>query len=73
MAVTCIHAVVIESVAQALLATIDLKPDGLHMELTYQQIENLLGQRIPRVDDQLDAFSRKIGDLKIQEDFSLKF
>lgn len=60
LAVTLMHADVVEKIARALLATMDLKPDGLYMELTNQQVEILLGGKIPRMDSQLDDISIQI-------------
>lgn len=60
LAVMLMHASVVEKIARALLATMDLKPDGFHMELTNQQIEILLGGKIPRMDSQLDDMSIQI-------------
>lgn len=60
LAVTLMHANVVERIAQALLATMVVKPDGLYMELTNQQIEILLGWEIPRMDSQLDDISIQI-------------
>lgn len=59
-AVTLMHASVVEKIAQALLATMSAKPDGLYMELTNQQIEILLGGNIPRMDSELDDISNQI-------------
>ncbi|KZN19328.1 MULTISPECIES: hypothetical protein [Pseudomonas] len=60
LAVTLIHAPVVDAIARALLATMERKPDGLHMELTHQQVEILLEGKIPRIDTQLDAISIQI-------------
>jgi len=60
LAVTLMHSNVVEKIAQALLATMDLKPDGLYMELTNQQVEILLGGNIPRMDSQLDEIRIQI-------------
>jgi hypothetical protein len=54
------HSNVVEKIAQALLATMNLKPDGLYMELTNQQVEILLNGNIPRMDSQLDEIRIQI-------------
>jgi hypothetical protein len=72
VAVTYMHANVVEGIAQALMATMVLKPDGLHMELTNQQIEILLGQGIPRMDGQLEALCKEINGLTKQTDDTLR-
>ncbi|MEX0167185.1 hypothetical protein MRBLPD1_005754 [Pseudomonas brassicacearum] len=66
MAVTLMHADVVEKIARALLATIELKPDGLHMELTNQQVETMLGGKIRRMDNQLDDISAQLSALPKQ-------
>lgn len=60
IAVTLMCASIVEKIAQALLATMNIKPEGLYMELTNQQIEMLLGGNIPRLDSQLDDISNQI-------------
>ncbi len=42
------HAPVVEKIARALLATIEVRSDGIRLDLTSQQIEVLLGGRVPR-------------------------
>lgn len=63
IAVTLMHVNVVEKIARALFATMEVKPDGIHMELTNQQIEILLGGKIPRMDNQLDEISSHIQNL----------
>lgn len=63
IAVTLMCASVVEKIAQALLATMNVEPDGLYMELTNQQIEMLLGGDIPQLDNQLDDISKQIASL----------
>lgn len=60
LAVTLMHANVIDKIARALLATMQLKPDGLFMDMTDQQVESLLEGKIPRMDSQLDEISIQI-------------
>ncbi|MDV7212810.1 hypothetical protein, partial [Azotobacter beijerinckii] len=60
IAVTMMYADVVEKIARALLATTNVKPGGLYMELTNQQIDILLRGNIPRVDSQLDDISNQI-------------
>ena len=63
LAVMLMHANVVEKIARALLATIERKSDGLYMELTNQQVEILLGAKIPRMDSQLDDINIQIENL----------
>ena len=60
IAVTMMHAAVVEEIAQALLSVMNVRSDGLYMELSSQQVEILLGRYIPRMDSQLDYLSKQI-------------
>ncbi|MFA0999132.1 MULTISPECIES: hypothetical protein [Pseudomonas syringae group] len=57
------HAPVVEKIARALLATIEVRSDGVRLDLTSQQIEVLLGGRVPRIDSQLDEMRIQIENL----------